>query len=126
MHRLHEPLVCVVMRTRTSLLLPRLRSALPGDALVVGPVVSCGEPFNGVNGEGEGSLILRYLVSQGQDQADPCRLIIRLGGEYVPADALGIAWFVEQAVALRLCQCSGDAIVRNRLELKHGASSSYN
>ena len=67
------------------------------------------------------------LIGEREQQDDERRLIGGIDRQDVEADALGLTWLVEEAIALGFGESGIDGVARERFEFAHGGSglSSY-
>src|SRR5262249_24351293 len=121
-HRLAEPVVDEWTRAGRMMLQLRLRPALVDEAGVVGAFVLVPQLRDRFpRSRDAGPRILIELLGQGQQQRRQRRLIVRLDGERVQADALRFARLVQQTVALGLGERAGHRVLRQHLQLElHG------
>src|SRR3954451_1567526 len=99
-------------------------STFPCDARVVGTLVRRGQACCCGKRLVERSRVLSQLVRQGKNEEAEGLLVVGLDLEDVEADAFGLSGFIQQSITLGLGQSSGDAVVGNRLGLKHWIGTS--
>src|SRR5262249_14403173 len=93
---------------------------LADDPRVVGPLVVAAEPIQHLVRVGDDPVgAARELVGDGEQQHDEHVLVVGIGAQDVPADAVGFLRLVEQPVALRLGHGPGDGGLAERLQLEH-------